>query len=126
MIGGLPPDAAVRLLEQRAAVLRSQLRGGAEMQRYAADLGVPRLFLIEADYRRSQIQAEIEFTEYAARSPSRTAASRASTTGASPDRQYARRRGGDALPAAEREGTERPAGCANTPPDRNPRDPSPE
>jgi DNA-binding PadR family transcriptional regulator len=68
MIGGLPPDAAVRLLEQRAAMLRSQLQGAAEMQRYATELGVPRLFLIEADYRRGQIEAEIAFTESLARS----------------------------------------------------------
>ncbi|HEV7655996.1 MAG TPA: PadR family transcriptional regulator [Mycobacteriales bacterium] len=63
MIGGLPPDAAVSLLQQRAAQLRSQQQAAREMQRYAADLGVPHLFLIEADYRHSQIQAEIEFVE---------------------------------------------------------------
>jgi DNA-binding PadR family transcriptional regulator len=68
MIGGLPPDAAVTLLQQRAAVLRSQLQGGLEMQRYAANLGVPKLFLIEADYRRGQIQAEIDFVDQLARS----------------------------------------------------------
>jgi DNA-binding PadR family transcriptional regulator len=63
LLGGLDPDTAVRMLEQRAAVLRSQLHGGLEMQRYAANLGVPRLFLIEADYRRGQIEAEIEFVD---------------------------------------------------------------
>ncbi len=63
LLGGLDPDTAVRLLEQRSAVLRSQLHGGLEMQRYAANLGVPRLFLIEGDYRRGQIEAEIEFVE---------------------------------------------------------------
>jgi DNA-binding PadR family transcriptional regulator len=61
LLGGLPPEDAVRLLEQRSAVLRSQLQGGLEMQRYAANLGVPQLFLIEADYRRGQMEAEIEF-----------------------------------------------------------------
>ena len=63
LLGGLDPDTAVRLLEQRSAVLRSQLHGGLEMQRYAANLGVPRLFLIEGDYRQGQIEAEIEFVE---------------------------------------------------------------
>jgi DNA-binding PadR family transcriptional regulator len=63
LLGGLDPDTAVRLLEQRAAVLRSQLQGGLEMQRYAANLGVPRLFLIEGDYRRGQVEAEIEFVD---------------------------------------------------------------
>lgn len=63
LLGGLDPDTAVRLLEGRSAVLRSQLQGGLEMQRYAANLGVPRLFLIEGDYRRGQIEAEIEFVD---------------------------------------------------------------
>jgi DNA-binding PadR family transcriptional regulator len=63
LLGGLDPDSAVRLLEQRVAVLRAQLQGGLEMQRYAANLGVPRLFLIEGDYRRGQVEAEIEFVE---------------------------------------------------------------
>ena len=44
-------------------MLRSQLQGGAELQRYAAEMGVPELFLIEADYRRGQIEAEIEFVD---------------------------------------------------------------
>ena len=61
LVGGLDPDTVVRLLDQRAAVLRSQLHSGVEMQRYAANLGVPRLFLIEGDYRRGQMEAEIEF-----------------------------------------------------------------
>ena len=63
LIGGLPPDDAVRLLQQRAALLRSQLHGGAELERYAKELGVPQLFLVEADYRRGQIEAEIEFVD---------------------------------------------------------------
>jgi DNA-binding PadR family transcriptional regulator len=63
LLGGLDPDTAMRLLEQRSAVLRSQLHGGLEMQRYAANLGVPRLFLIEGDYRQGQIEAEIEFVD---------------------------------------------------------------
>jgi DNA-binding PadR family transcriptional regulator len=63
MIGGLPPDDAVRLLRQRSAQLRSQLKGSLELARYAAEIGVPRLFLIEADYRRGQIEAEIEFVD---------------------------------------------------------------
>jgi DNA-binding PadR family transcriptional regulator len=63
MIGGLPPDDAVRLLQQRSAQLRSQLSGGQELARYAAEMGVPRLFLIEADYRRGQIEAELQFVD---------------------------------------------------------------
>jgi DNA-binding PadR family transcriptional regulator len=53
LLGGLDPDTAMRLLEQR----------GLEMQRYATNLGLPRLFLIENEYRRCQIEAEIEFVD---------------------------------------------------------------
>lgn len=63
MMAGLAPDEAARLLDARAARLRSLLKAGEEMLRWAQDLGVPRLFLIEGDYRRGQIQAEIEFVE---------------------------------------------------------------
>ena len=63
MLAGLPPDDVVRLLRQRSARLHSQLQGGAELRRYAADMGVPELFLIEVDYRRGQIEAEIEFVD---------------------------------------------------------------
>ena len=38
LLGGLDPDTAFRLLEQRGPVLRCQLHGGQEMQRYAANL----------------------------------------------------------------------------------------
>jgi hypothetical protein len=68
MISGLPPDSAVSLLQQRAAQLRAQQQSVREMQRYAAELGVPKLFLIEADYRRGQIVAEVAFVESLARS----------------------------------------------------------
>lgn len=63
LVGGLDPDTVARLLDQRSAVLRAQLHSGVEMLRYAANLGVPRLFLIEGDYRRGQIEAEIEFVD---------------------------------------------------------------
>jgi DNA-binding PadR family transcriptional regulator len=63
LLGGLDPDTAMRLLEQRSAMLRSQLQGGLEMQRYATNLGLPRLFLIEGEYRRCQLEAEIEFVD---------------------------------------------------------------
>ena len=63
MLAGLDPDDAVRLLRQRSALLRSQLQGGAELRRYAKDMGVPELFLIEAEHRRSQVEAEIEFVD---------------------------------------------------------------
>jgi DNA-binding PadR family transcriptional regulator len=63
MMAGLPPDDVASLLNARAFVLRSQLQGAAEMLRQAVEMGVPRIFLIEGDYRRGQIEAELRFTE---------------------------------------------------------------
>jgi DNA-binding PadR family transcriptional regulator len=63
LMGGLGPDDAVRLLRQRAFTLRATLHAGREMLRQAEEMGVARLFLIEADYRRGQVEAELEFTE---------------------------------------------------------------
>ncbi len=68
LMAGLPPDDAASLLEQRAARLRSLLVAGQEMLRYAEGLGVPRLFLVEGDYRRGQLEAELDFVEKLARS----------------------------------------------------------
>lgn len=63
MLAGLPPDDAVRLLDTRAAALRALRQAALEMLRHAEGLGVPRLFLVEGDYRRGQLEAEIAFVE---------------------------------------------------------------
>jgi DNA-binding PadR family transcriptional regulator len=63
LMGGLAPDVAVGLLRARAGALRAQILEGLERLRRAEDLGVPRMFLIEADHRRSQLEAEIGFAE---------------------------------------------------------------
>jgi DNA-binding PadR family transcriptional regulator len=63
LMGGLGPDDSVRLLRQRAMRLRAELEAGAAMQRQADHAHLPRIFLVESDYRRGQIEAELEFTE---------------------------------------------------------------
>ncbi len=63
LIGGLGPDEAVQALRGRTLRLRAELEAGREMLRQTAGLGVPRLFLIEGDYRQGQLAAELAFTE---------------------------------------------------------------
>jgi DNA-binding PadR family transcriptional regulator len=53
----LPPDEARELLEERAARLGADLaQAEAEL---AASTGLPRLFLLEEEYRRAALQAEL-------------------------------------------------------------------
>jgi DNA-binding PadR family transcriptional regulator len=63
LMGGLGPDDAVRLLGMRAFKLRTELEAGREMLRQIEAMRLPRLFVVESDYRRGQIEAELEFTE---------------------------------------------------------------
>lgn len=63
LIGGLGPDEALRALRARTHRLRAELEAGREMIRQAEQLRIPRLFLVEGDYRHGQLEAELEFTE---------------------------------------------------------------
>jgi DNA-binding PadR family transcriptional regulator len=63
LMAGLGPDDSLRLLRMRVLKLRSELDARAAMARQAEQLGVPRLFMIEDDYRRGQLETELEFTE---------------------------------------------------------------
>ena len=53
----LPPDEARRLLEERAERLVVDLAQAAD--ELAANPGLPRLFLLEEEYRRAVLQAEL-------------------------------------------------------------------
>ncbi|HEX6755395.1 MAG TPA: PadR family transcriptional regulator [Mycobacteriales bacterium] len=63
LLGGLSPDEAVRLLGARAMRLRADIEAGREMLRQTEQMGLPRLFTVEGDYRLGQLEAELEFTE---------------------------------------------------------------
>jgi len=63
LIGGLGPEDALRALRGRILLLRAHLEAGRELARQAEHLQVPRLFLVESEYRRGQLEAELEFTE---------------------------------------------------------------
>jgi DNA-binding PadR family transcriptional regulator len=63
LLAGLHPDHAVRLLGQRAFRLRADIEAGREMLRQAEAQGVPRLFLVEDEFRRRMLEVELEFAE---------------------------------------------------------------
>lgn len=61
LIAALPPDEAVRLLRQRCTLLEVENQRDATMLEQATTRCVPRLFLIEAEYKVMLRQAELEW-----------------------------------------------------------------
>lgn len=58
---GLPPDEVARLLTSRAARLRMEIGSVDAGLAYTAEMGLPELFVIEEQYRRALMLAELEF-----------------------------------------------------------------
>ncbi|HUJ74258.1 MAG TPA: PadR family transcriptional regulator [bacterium] len=63
LLPALPPEEVAHLLEQRTQALRKRLAEYAELDRLRAEISLPRLFVIEAEYDRAMTQAELEFAE---------------------------------------------------------------
>ncbi len=63
LMAGLPPDEVARLLEERAGRLRFDLSGLEATYAAVIESGVPSLFLIEDEYRRHMLEAELGFVE---------------------------------------------------------------
>ena len=61
LLGGLPPDQVVALLGQRTALLGAEISRVRAMLEFAAEKEVPRLFLVEAEYRIALLEAELEW-----------------------------------------------------------------
>jgi len=61
LMAGLEPDEVARLLGERAERLRMELRGLDATHAVATEGGLPALFLVESDYRRHLLSAELEF-----------------------------------------------------------------
>jgi DNA-binding PadR family transcriptional regulator len=62
LLGALPPDEALPLLEQRCMALEVRIEQSRALQEAAVKRGLPRLFLIEDDYMRALLETELEFT----------------------------------------------------------------
>jgi len=67
LMGVLPPERVVALLEQRVERLQERLSELDAIVAAAAGNGVPRLFLVEMDYERAVVDADCAFTEQLAR-----------------------------------------------------------
>jgi DNA-binding PadR family transcriptional regulator len=62
LLGGLPPDDAVDLLRQRCDALEIQLDQSRAIEEAMAKRGLPRLFVIEGEYKAALLEAELAFT----------------------------------------------------------------
>jgi DNA-binding PadR family transcriptional regulator len=67
LMGVLPPDRVVGLLDQRVDRLQERLSEIDAILDAATGNGVPRLFLAEMDYERALLEADCAFTEQLAR-----------------------------------------------------------
>jgi DNA-binding PadR family transcriptional regulator len=61
LMPGLAPDDVARLLEGRAERLRVELRTIDATHEVAGEAGLPELFLVESEYRRVLLNAELEY-----------------------------------------------------------------
>ncbi|MFC5997079.1 PadR family transcriptional regulator [Pseudonocardia hispaniensis] len=63
LLGGLPPDEVLGLLQLRAHRLAMAVAAGESALARSAAQGLPRLFSIEFEYRLTQARAELAFVE---------------------------------------------------------------
>jgi DNA-binding PadR family transcriptional regulator len=61
LMAGLEPEEVARLLHERAERLRIELRAIDATHVTMAEAGLPRLFLVESEFRERMLQAELEY-----------------------------------------------------------------
>jgi DNA-binding PadR family transcriptional regulator len=61
LMAGLEPDEVVRLLDERAERLKMELRAIDATHATMAEAGLPRLFLVESEYREQMLGAELGY-----------------------------------------------------------------
>ncbi|WP_347351113.1 PadR family transcriptional regulator [Intrasporangium sp.] len=61
LIGGIPPDEAARLLEERVSRLDLELRSAGAANDWAREQGLPEVFLVESTFRAAMLTAEREY-----------------------------------------------------------------
>ncbi len=62
LMPGLAPDDVVRLLGVRSIALQRELTALESAETMARQMGLPRLFAIESEFRRTMRRAELDFT----------------------------------------------------------------
>jgi DNA-binding PadR family transcriptional regulator len=63
LLPGLPPAEVVRLLRDRRLSLRRHLAEDDATRAWAGEEGLPRLFQLEAEYRRELVRAELGYVD---------------------------------------------------------------
>jgi DNA-binding PadR family transcriptional regulator len=61
LMAGLPPDEVARLLEERAERLRLELGGIEATHKAVAEMGLPRIFMVESEFREHMLAAELAY-----------------------------------------------------------------
>jgi DNA-binding PadR family transcriptional regulator len=61
LMAGLPPDEVARLLEERAERLRLELGGIEATHKAVAEMGLPRIFMVESEFREHMLAAELGY-----------------------------------------------------------------
>ena len=62
LVGALPPDEVMPLLEQRCLALELRIEQSRALNEAAIKRGLPRLFFIEDEYVNALVETELEFT----------------------------------------------------------------
>ena len=63
LLAGLSPDHALRLLGTRAVLLKGELGKVDATLKATEDMGLPQIFVIEEEFRRAMLKAELAFVE---------------------------------------------------------------
>jgi DNA-binding PadR family transcriptional regulator len=63
LMGGLPPNEVLPLLEQRRQSLQLQVRADESKYELCLDQGLPEVFIVELDYRIALARAELSYVE---------------------------------------------------------------
>jgi DNA-binding PadR family transcriptional regulator len=63
LMGGLPPDEVLPLLEQRRNLLQIHVKADESTYQVCLDQGLPEIFIVELDYRIALRRAELGYVE---------------------------------------------------------------
>jgi len=61
LMAGLPPDEVARLLSERAERLQIELGALEATHKTVAEMGLPRIFVVESEFRAHMLEAELEY-----------------------------------------------------------------